>query len=63
MVITEQSKVQDGGIVLSRPLALPDGTEVVVRIEPLIGEQEAEATADREELADLPFSRGEAART
>jgi len=62
-VITERGKVDDGGIVLSRPLAPPDGTEVVVRIEPLIGEQEAEATADREELADLPFSRGEAART
>ena len=62
-MITEQGTVEDGGIVLSRSLALPDGIEVIVRIEPLTGEREAEAAADREELADLSFSRGEAAWT
>ena len=55
MEITEQGKVQGGGIILSKPLALPDGTEVVVRIEPRIAEPAAEASKDDEDLASLPF--------
>lgn len=50
--------MRNGGIVLPRPLALPDGTEVVVRVEPLAS-RESEVTADppvdREELAGVPF--------
>ena len=35
MIMTEHGKVQGGGIVFEKPLTLPAGTEVVVRIEPL----------------------------
>ena len=32
---TERGTVQGGGIILSRPLALPDGTQVQLTIEPV----------------------------
>lgn len=50
----ERGKVKDGGIVFSEPLTLPEGTEVVVRIEPVeAGPQSAgPSSAD---FATMPF--------
>ena len=53
MALIERGKVQGGGIVFSEPLALPEGTEVVVRIEPLT-QPASPGTAD-EDFATLPF--------
>lgn len=33
MTLTERGRIEEGAIILSRPLGLPDGTEVVVQIE------------------------------
>ena len=34
-LIIEQGKVNNGGIVLSKPLSLPEGTEIRIQIEPI----------------------------
>ena len=51
MIMTAQGKVQHGGIVFQQPLALPEGTEVVVRIEPLAGEKPSGGTRVPRSLA------------
>jgi hypothetical protein len=53
--MTEHGKVQRGGIVFLRPLPLPEGTEVVVQIEPVSAERQSEAPVSGEEFARLPF--------
>lgn len=55
MVMTEHGTVKRGGIVFAKPLPLADGTEVVVRIEPLNAEQPGEPPVSDEEFASLPF--------
>ena len=35
MVLLERGKVKSGAIVFSEPLMLPEGTEVLVQIEPV----------------------------
>jgi hypothetical protein len=55
VVVIQRGKVECGTIVLSEPLRLPDGTEVVVRIEP-VGEAEGGAEPlTYEDLSTLPF--------
>jgi hypothetical protein len=55
VVITERGKVRRGGIVFTTPLELPEGTDVVVRIEPVAGQQPSEAPSGRGDFARLPF--------
>jgi len=55
LAFIEQGKVQGGQIVLSKPLTLPEGTEVVVNIEPVIINTQAASTGVDEEFATLPF--------
>ena len=55
MTLTERGKVQSGGIVFSEPLALPEGAEVLVRIEPLVAGEPPDAPAGEMSLAALPF--------
>jgi hypothetical protein len=53
--MTERGRVEHGRIVFPRPLSLPDGTEVVVHIEPLVAEGQPEARGDDEDFGSLPF--------
>lgn len=55
MAWRERGKVQGGAIVFSEPLALPEGTEVVVYIEPLSAGRQAAAPAGGEDFATFPF--------
>jgi hypothetical protein len=67
MTIVTRGSVQNGAIVTHEPLTLPDGTEVIVSIEPAVAGSEADADrrlaefdalgfhgmwADREDIAD-----------
>ena len=66
MVLLERGKVKSGAIVFSEPLMLPEGTEVLVQIEPVeagaqsVGPASADffalpffgMWADREEMSD-----------
>jgi hypothetical protein len=53
MGTTYRGTVQDGNLMLTEPVALPEGTEVIVRVEPAEGQpSEAGATED---FTALPF--------
>ena len=52
MALIERGKVQGQGIMFAKPLALPEGTEVVVSIEPL---EQITAPSTSEDFAALPF--------
>ena len=55
-VIIEEGKVNNGHIVLSKPLALPEGTEVRVQIEPIDPENTQNTAAEKnEDFANQPF--------
>ena len=53
-MLTERGKVKDGGIIFSEPLSFPEGTEVIVRIEPVDATDEPTQAGD-EGFASLPF--------
>jgi hypothetical protein len=53
MELIERGRIEDGQLVLSHPLGLPDGTDVVVRIEPVVTAQPTIST--EEEFSSLPF--------
>lgn len=59
-VIIEEGKVNNGHIVLSKPLSLPEGTEVRVQIEPVDpaavsgGENQDKDSDESEDFANLP---------
>jgi hypothetical protein len=55
MVFIERGKVQNGAIVFSEPLNLPEGTDVVVQIEPVAADREAPQAAADDDFAALPF--------
>ena len=55
MALVERGKIQDGGIVLAKPLTLPDGTEVVVRIESLEAAEQTGTHWKDEDFVRLPF--------
>lgn len=55
MELIERGKVQSGNIVFPEPLTLPDGTEVVVRIEPVAMDKGIAVLPDSRNLADLTF--------
>jgi len=54
MSLIERGKVQGGGIVFSEPLALPEGTEVIVHIEPVTAKQTTTCDSGKD-FATLPF--------
>jgi len=55
MEITQRGKVQNGTLVLAEPLTLPEGAEVVVRIETLDADDATTVLPDSGDLAGLPF--------
>ena len=55
MGLIERGKVQSGGIVFLEPLTLPDGTEVVVHIEPVATDKGIAVRSDSGNFSSLPF--------
>lgn len=61
-LIIEKGEVNNGHIILSKPLSLPEGTAVIVQID-LVGaekvvdtdETQNTGTCEHEEFANLPF--------
>lgn len=51
--MTERGKIQSGGIVFDEPIDLPEGTEVVVRIEPV--EDKSLVATNGDDFENLPF--------
>lgn len=54
MELVCRGRVEGGRVVLADPLSLPDGTEVVLRIEPVVPEVRAQGTPGSEDFASLP---------
>ena len=55
MALRERGKIQAGNIVFPKPLALPEGTEVLVSIEPLAVKEQTASSGAEEDFAALPF--------
>lgn len=56
-IIIEQGEVNKGGIVLSKPLMLPEEIKVRIQIEPIYTDDDSQTTIpdEHENLAKLPF--------
>ena len=55
-VIIEEGKVINGRVVLSKPLSLPEGTEVRIQIEPIETDSTQNTEAkENEDFANQPF--------
>ena len=54
MALRERGKIQEGKIVFPKPLTLPEGTQVLVSIEPLAVKKQT-ASSKEEDFAALPF--------
>ncbi len=52
MILMERGKIENGQIVLSHPLKLAEGTEVIVQIEP---EVYSNGNTQIDDLLSLPF--------
>ena len=52
MILMERGKIENGQIVLSHPLKLAEGTEVIVQIEP---EAYVNGNSQTDNLFSLPF--------
>ena len=55
MALIERGTVQGGSILLAKPLALSEGTEVVMHIEPINSARQRPKGDEDENFADLPF--------
>ncbi len=55
MALRERGKIQAGNIVFPKPLALPEGTEVLVVIEPLAVKEQSTSSGTEKDFASLPF--------
>jgi hypothetical protein len=55
MTIIEHGTVQGGKIVFAQPLELPEGAEVVVKIETIAEDLQNDNAADEIDFASLPF--------
>lgn len=55
-IIIEQGEINDGNIVLPKPLSLPEGTKVRIQIEPILDTDDKDAKIDieKEEFSKLP---------
>jgi hypothetical protein len=51
--VTERGKIHSGSIVLDEPINLPEGTEVIVHVEPVTHEGVSASNGDKFE--HLPF--------
>ena len=51
--MTERGKIHSGSIVLDEPIDLPEGTEVVVHVEPVVHEYPSAGNGN--EFENLPF--------
>ena len=51
--MTERGKIRSGSIVLDEPIDLPEGTEVIVHVEPVVHEQASAGNGN--EFENLPF--------
>ena len=51
--MTERGKIHSGSIVLDEPIDLPEGTEVIVHVEPVVHEHPS--TGNGNEFENLPF--------
>src|SRR5439155_23025918 len=51
--MTERGKIHSGSIVLDEPIDLPEGTEVIVHVEPVVHEQPSAGNGN--EFENLPF--------
>ena len=47
MAFVERGKIQDGNILFSKPLSLPEGTEVIIHIEPINTARQSLASNER----------------
>ena len=55
-LIIEEGKVNNGHIVLSNPLSLPEGTKVRIQIEPIdTNNAQSTTTKENEDFANQPF--------
>ncbi|MXV77274.1 hypothetical protein F4083_07180 [Candidatus Poribacteria bacterium] len=48
-IIIEQGEVNNGGIVLSKPLSLPEGTRILIQIEPIETDDDKDSLPDKKE--------------
>jgi hypothetical protein len=55
MTIVEHGEVHDGGIVLSHPVTLPEGTKVVVAIAAVEAAKRVPTQEEMDEFVNLPF--------
>src|SRR5262249_53217643 len=55
MILVQRGKVQNGALVFETPLALPEGTEVIVRIDSADAAGPALAAQTAEEFLTQPF--------
>ena len=53
-LIVGQGKINNGGIVLSKPLPLPEGTEVRIQIEPIDTHNTSTVPDESEGFTNLP---------
>ena len=55
VLIVEHGKISKGGIALSKPLSLPEGTEVRIQIEPVDANDSTRTAPNKvEDFANLP---------
>ena len=56
-VIIEQGEINNGNIVLTKPISLPEGTKVRIQIEPIDTDDDNQSTVsdEHEDFANLPF--------
>jgi hypothetical protein len=55
MTLLEHGRIQGGAIVLSKPLPLPEGTEVSVRIEPVSARDTPAVPQEQDQVSSTPF--------
>ena len=55
MAFVERGEIRDGNILFSKPLSLPEGTEVIIHIEPIDTARQSIASDERKNFAALPF--------
>ena len=51
--MTERGKIHSGSIVLDEPIDLPEGTEVIIHVEPVVHERASAGNGN--EFENLPF--------
>ena len=55
-LIIEQGEINNGGIALSKPLSLPEGTKVRIQIEPIDTDDDNQSTTPDDENEDFANS-------